>query len=131
MNLIIQQSGAVDSAKTPVLDMNNLNIHTFNASIAISLLQDSKDRALNLEYNSFFLSQEIIRDYVEEIANLSDTLNEVYVSDRKLEVSLRLIDKYKKRIGGVSIDTKGKSFNPKSLKQPFKTEDRNSVEYVS
>lgn len=129
-NIGIQQSGAVDNAKTPVLNMNDLNMATFNASIAISLLEDVNGNALNLEYNSFFLRQEIIKDYVKEMANLSDTINEVYVSDRKGEVKQRLVEKYKERAGVTDYLTRGKDFSPDMLTSLLKEENKNAVEYV-
>jgi len=129
-NLIIQQSGAVDNAKTPVLDMNNLNMQTFNASIAISLLEDNSGNALNLEYNSYFLRQEIIKDYVKEIENMSDTLNEEYVTDRKEEVKNKLVRKYLNKAGLSEYNKSNKPFDPQALIVLLKKYGSNDVGYI-
>ena len=129
-NLIIQQSGAVDNAKTPVLSMNNLNMTTFNVSIAISLLQTDGGKALDLSYNSYFLKQEILMDYVREMESISDTLNEDYVSDRKEEVINRLKEKYITRAGIKTYTTIGESFTSDAMKSLLTTKDKNTPDYV-
>lgn len=131
-NIIIQQSGAVDNTKTPVLSMNNFNMTTFNASIVISALSDSKNngKSLDLTYNSYFLRQEIIRDFVNEMSNISDTINQDFVSDRKEEVIERLIDKYLTRAGLGSYNTKGTAFSRKDLKDLLNNNGSSDVTYV-
>lgn len=131
-NLIIQQSGAVDNTKTPVLSMNNLNMITFNASIVISALSNSKNngKSLDLTYNSYFLRQEIIRDFVNEMSNISDTINQDFVSDRKEEVIDRLINKYLTRAGLGSYNVKGTAFSRKDLKGLLNNNGSSDVTYV-
>ena len=130
-NLIIQQSGAVDNAKTPVLDMNHLNMVTSNASIAISLLQDDSGNALNLEYNSYFLRQEIIQDYVTEMANLSDGLNDTFIVDKKKEIIDKLKTKYANRAGIAEdfYNKATKTYTSEDLKNLLLA-DREKADYV-
>jgi hypothetical protein len=134
-NLIIQQSGAVDNAKDPVLAMNGLDPATFNVSIVISMLQDSKDQdskdnALNLEYNSYFLRQEIIKEYVTELKKLSDTLNDKFVPDRKGEAADIVRKKFLQRLGIANYETTGKAFSPKDLTDLLQSTEKNSDKYV-
>ena len=103
-NIITQQSGAVDNAKTPVLDMNNLNMVTFNASIAMSALSDSNNKALSLDYNSYFLRQQIIKDYIAEMATMSDMLTEEFVANKKQAIIDKLTNKYKTLAGDTRLD---------------------------
>ena len=129
-NLIIQQSGAVDNAKTPVLSMNNLNMTTFNVSIAISLLQTNDGKSLDLRYNSYFLKQEIIQDYVEEMTKISDSLNEEYVSDKRDKVIENLRVKYLDRINLPVYNTVGVSFTAEELESLLNEENTSDIEYV-
>ena len=113
-NLITQQSGAVDNAKTPVLDMNNLNMQTFNVAIILSMLEDSKGKALDLRYNSYFLRQEIIKDYVKEMQNISDSLNDEFgEGTRQEQVIDALREKYLSRIDTKVYKRKKKIFQAK------------------
>lgn len=129
-NLIIQQSGAVDNAKDPVLAMNGLDPATFNVSIVISMLQDNKGNALNLEYNSYFLRQEIIKEYVAELKKLSDTLNDKFVPDRKGEAANIVREKFLKRLNITNYDVEGKAFSPRDLIKLLGSNEKNSNEYV-
>jgi hypothetical protein len=130
-NLITQQSGAVDNARTPVLDMNNLNMQTFNVAIILSMLEDSKGKALDLRYNSYFLRQEIIKDYVKETQNIYDSLNDEFgEGTRQEQVIDALREKYLSRIDTKVYKRKKKSFKLKDLTDMLMAENTNTVEYV-
>ena len=131
-NIITQQSGSVDNAKEQVLADNNLNMTTFNVSIILSMLQEdsSNGKALDITYNTYFLKQEIIYDFVNEITRLSDTLNEDYTPDKIEEVKYILTKKYLQRVGLPEFESDKKVFTREDLKTLLNREDTNSLDYV-
>ena len=131
-NIITQQSGSVDNAKEQVLADNNLNMITFNVSIALSMLQEdgANGKALDITYNTYLLKQEIIYDFVNEITKLSDTLNEDYTPDKIEEVKYILTKKYLQRIGLPEYEVTGKAFTREDMKSLLETEDTSSISYV-
>jgi len=129
-NLIIQQSGAVDNAKTPVLDMNGLHSLLFNASIAMSILQSESGKALDLRYNSYFLRQPIIQAYVKELRNLSDSLNTDFVPDRKEEAIERVKEQFKSKLINPEYQTIGKSYSPNELLKLLEITETSSETFI-
>ncbi len=129
-NTIIMQSGAVDNANKPVLDSNNLNSFTFNTAIAINRLSSEEGRILDLRYTSYFLNQEVIKDYINELKSLSDTLNEEFTADRKNAAVEKVKENYLKRAGLKEYKVVGKGFTPQMMLDLIKSNEKNSNEYI-
>lgn len=129
-NLVTQQSASVDNANKQELHTNNLNELTSNASIALSMLRDNNGLSLDVTYNSYLLRQEIIKEFVKEMSNLSDTFNEDYVEDRKQEIVNKLTLKYLERIGEKEYEKTDKVFSRNDLLNLLKSENVNSADYV-
>ena len=99
-NISDMQSAAVDNANEQKLDKINLNSVTFPAAIALNQLSDDTGRNLDITYTTRFFPQQIIKDFAEEISNLSDfTVDEFYTRESaKIEVRRKLRKEYTEKI---------------------------------
>lgn len=66
------QNAAVDNANDQLLAKVNISEFTQNASIALAQLSTEGGKNLNIKHLTRFLSQPIIYDYVERVANAAD-----------------------------------------------------------
>ena len=106
-NVIIQQSGAVDNAKDPVLFKNNMNIKTFGLSALISAMADSNNRGVSLETNTRFLRQPAIVMLTDLLRSSDSTV--ISYEDQENKYVPNAVETIKRRISAglseVEIET--------------------------
>jgi len=89
------QTEAVDNAKNQRLFGMNLNKSTFDTALFLA------KAGLDEEYIGFFLNQPIIKDYVNELNNISDIGSTEFESNQKEKIQTKIWDKYK--VAGKSL----------------------------
>lgn len=82
------QSASVDNAKEQILGSLNINSQTMDVAGTIALA------GFDENYISYFISQPIVRDYIQELSNSDDITNPIYNVNREQEAQQRIRDKY-------------------------------------
>lgn len=92
------QSASVDNAKEQILGYLNINNQSMDVAGTIALL------GFDEEYIAYFLSQPIIREYVEAMSNINDITNPVYTANKEGEVLFFLHAKLLAKINKTPYD---------------------------
>lgn len=82
------QSASVDNAKEQILGFLNINSQTMDVAGTIALT------GYDEKYIAYFLSQPIIREYVEALSNSSDITNPEYNPNREKDITNQIGTKY-------------------------------------
>src|SRR5690606_32981878 len=122
-NISIKQDGAVDNSKENVLDKSNLNMKTADVSSVLSMLSDKNGWAANIEYNSYFLTQEAVEMYLEKMESYGGIIASNFSGDPHgtaiKEVKLFIEEK----LGSISDEIRNEplrkrdAFSPSQLKK--------------
>lgn len=112
-NFTTIQSGAVDNAKTRVLNNLNLTPNTYNAVVAMLMLETDSGESLDLRYATRMITQPVIKEFSKLMSSGNDSMSEKFQPDLKGSVieqlRSRIISKHLQRAGVEESDEqKGK-----------------------
>lgn len=130
-NISSQLSEVVDHSKNRTIDYLNLNQQTVPASTAMTLLETSDGKALNLKYNSRLLQQQVVMDYSDRMASGNDSLSTEYTQNLKDRVFGDLAKEYQAKAGVGFDPLKKELFSPQDLLEMLDTKpaDRDEAWY--
>lgn len=97
-NHVMQQAEFLDYSKNRISDKVHLTVQSYPASAALTQLQEADGEqpgwAPSIKYNARLLSQPIIQEYSQEMAQAQDTFSEDFDPDRKNTIIDQLTQKY-------------------------------------
>lgn len=97
-NHVMQQAEFLDYSKNRISDKVHLTVHTYPASAALTQLQEPDGEVPgwtpSIKYNTRLLSQPIVQEYSQLMAQSQDTFSEDFDPDRKNSIIGQLAQRY-------------------------------------